>query len=218
MTLAIFDLDNTLIGGDSDTLWGDFLCARGYVDKEEHTRRHAEYYQDYLDGKLDIMDFLNFQLDILGKHDMDTLISWRDDYLTEMIEPILLPKALALVDYHRQRGDQLLIITATNHFITKPIAQMFGIEELIAADPEIIDGQYTGRITGTPSFAEGKVTRLKEWLSDRDHSLEGSWFYSDSRNDIPLLEQVENPIAVDPDQKLKQVAEERGWKVMTLRD
>ena len=218
MTLAIFDLDNTLIGGDSDTSWGDFLCEKGYVDTEEHTRRHADYYQDYLDGTLDIMEFLSFQLEILGQHDMETLNTWRQDYLVQMIEPILLPKALALVDHHRKQDHQLLIITATNRFITEPIAKMFGIDELIATDPEIINGRYTGNVAGVPSYAKGKVTRLEEWLTDRDHSLEGSWFYSDSRNDIPLLEKVENPIAVDPDDHLKEEAAKRGWKIMTLRD
>ena len=217
MTLAIFDLDNTLIGGDSDTSWGDFLCEKGHVDTEEHTRRHADYYQDYLEGSLDIMEFLSFQLEILGQHDMETLNRWRQDYLSQMIEPLLLPKALALVDHHRQQGHQLLIITATNRFITEPIAKMFGIDELIATEPEIINGRYTGNVAGTPSFAEGKVTRLQEWLADRDHSLEGSWFYSDSRNDIPLLEQVENPIAVDPDDHLMEEAKKRGWKVISLR-
>ncbi len=218
MTLAIFDLDNTLIGGDSDTSWGDFLCEKGYVDTEEHTRRHAEYYQDYLEGTLDIMEFLSFQLEILGKHDMKTLNVWREDYIVEMIEPILLPKAQALVEHHRQQDHQLLIVTATNRFITEPIAQLFGIDELIATEPEIINGRYTGHVAGTPSFAEGKVTRMQEWLTDREHSLEGSWFYSDSHNDIPLLEQVEYPIAVDPDDKLKEEAEKRGWKVMSLRN
>ncbi len=218
MTLAIFDLDNTLIGGDSDTSWGDYLCSKGIVDAEEHAQRHADYYQDYLDGKLDIMDFLSFQLEILSQHGMQTLETWRRGYLAELIEPILLPKALALVDHHRQQGHQLLIITATNRFITEPIAKMFGIDELIATDPEIIDGRYTGRVEGVPSFAEGKVTRLAAWLKDRDHSLEGSWFYSDSRNDIPLLEHVENPVAVDPDDALRKEAEKRGWKVITLRD
>lgn len=218
MTLAIFDLDNTLIGGDSDTSWGDYLCSKGIVDIEEHTQRHADYYQDYLDGKLDIMDFLSFQLEILSQHDMPTLEAWRQGYLSELIEPMLLPKALALVEHHRQQGHQLLIITATNRFITEPIAKMFGIDELIATDPEVVDGRYTGKVEGVPSFAEGKVTRLEAWLAGSDDSLEGSWFYSDSRNDIPLLEQVENAVAVDADDALKAHAEKRGWKIMTLRD
>ncbi len=218
MTLAIFDLDNTLIGGDSDTLWGDYLCKRGKVDVAEHARRHANYYQDYLNGNLDIMDFLSFQLEILGKNNMETLNAWRQDYLKEMIKPILLPKAQALVNHHRQQNHQLLIITATNRFITEPISQLFGIDELIATEPEIINGRYTGNVAGTPSFAEGKITRLEAWLKNRDHSFEGSWFYSDSRNDIPLLEQVDNPVAVDPDPGLEKIAKKHGWKVMSLRD
>ncbi len=218
MTLAIFDLDNTLIGGDSDTSWGDFLCRKGFVDPEEHTRRHEEYYQDYLNGTLDIMDFLRFQLEILTRHDVDILHTLRDEYISEMIKPIVLPKAKELVEQHRNQGHQLLIVTATNRFITEPIAQLFGIDELIATEPEMINGRYTGNVAGTPSFAEGKVIRLEEWLADRDHSLEGSWFYSDSHNDLPLLKKVENPIAVDPDEKLKEEAEKRGWKVMSLRD
>lgn len=217
MTLAIFDLDNTLIGGDSDTAWGEFLAKHGYVDHEEHTQKHEKYYQDYLKGELDIMDFLRFQLEILTQHDNQKLSALREEYLEEYISPIILPKAQDLVDEHRQRGEHLLIITATNRFITEPIAKMFGIDDLIATDPEMINGQYTGNVAGTPSFAEGKVTRLENWLKETNESLEGSWFYSDSRNDIPLLNQVDNPVAVDPDDFLREEAERKSWKIMSLR-
>lgn len=217
MTLAIFDLDNTLIGGDSDTSWGDFLCQHGHVDRDEHSRKHAQYYQDYMQGTLDIMEFLNFQLSILGKHDIETLHGWRQAYLDEFILPIILPKATALVEEHRQQGHQLLIITATNRFITEPIATMFDIDELIATEPEMVDGQYTGSLAGTPSFADGKVIRLQEWLQTNGESMEGSWFYSDSRNDIPLLNQVDNPVAVDPDDHLREEAEKNNWKILSLR-
>lgn len=217
MTLAIFDLDNTLIGGDSDTSWGDYLCEKGYVDAEEHASKHAQFYQDYMDGTLDIMVFLTFQLHILGKHDRATLEAWRADYIETLVTPLLLPKAQALVDQHRDQGHQLLIITATNRFITEPIAQLFGIDELIATEPEVIAGEYTGKVAGVPSFAEGKVTRLDQWLKDREETLEGSYFYSDSRNDIPLLEQVTHPVAVDPDDYLRDHAKTAGWEIISLR-
>lgn len=218
MTLAIFDLDNTLLGGDSDTSWGEFLCRQGHVDQADHARMHDKYYQDYLAGTLDILEFLRFQLHILGQHDMETLYQWRDQYLEEMITPLLLPRARELVEQHRDLGHQLLIITATNRFITEPVARMFGIDELIATEPEISDGRYTGNVTGTPSFAHGKVIRLQEWLVGKDETLKGSWFYSDSHNDIPLLELVENPVAVDPDKTLKNEALKRSWKIISLRD
>ncbi len=217
MTLAIFDLDNTLIGGDSDTSWGDYLCQHGHVDQQEHAAKHAQFYQDYMDGTLDIQVFLRFQLKILGENKLETLIAWREDYLRSLIYPMVLPKAKTLVEHHRALGHQLLIITATNRFITEPIAKLFGINELIATEPEMCEGEYTGNVAGVPSFAEGKVTRLQQWLAGRDEDLAGSWFYSDSRNDIPLLEQVENPVAVDPDDSLREHASEKGWEIISLR-
>lgn len=217
MSLAIFDLDNTLINGDSDVLWGQFLAEHGYVDAPSHEREHARFYEEYLAGTVDIHAFLRFQLRELAEHPIETVDRWRTDYLREKIEPIVLPKAQELLEQHRTQGNILLIITATNRFITEPIAKVFGIEHLIASEPEIIDGRYTGRVSGTPSFAEGKVTRLNQWLQDQSLDLVDSWFYSDSHNDLPLLEHIAHPVAVDPDEKLAIEASKRNWPTTSLR-
>ena len=217
MALAIFDLDNTLLGGDSDFLWGRYLCENGIVDEDSYRRANEHYYQQYLEGSLDIYEFLEFVFKPLASHEFETLESWRDAYLEQKIKPIMLPAAEALVESHRAQGDTLLIITATNSFLTRPIAQLFGIDNLIATDPEMIAGRFTGKVSGKPSFQHGKVERLHHWLKDRDEDLEGSVFYSDSHNDLPLLELVERPIAVDPDPKLQSVAHQRGWKILSLR-
>ncbi len=218
MSLALFDLDNTLIGGDSDFLWGRFLVEQGLVDAAEHERRHRRYYQDYLDGSLDIHEFLAFQLEVLGRHEMDTLARWRARFLEEKIRPILLPAAFRLVGEHRARGDTLLIVTATNRFLTAPIAAFFDVPHLIATEPEIVARRYTGRVSGTPSFAGGKVTRLADWLALHGGTLEDSWCYSDSHNDLPLLKKVTHPVAVDPDPVLLATAREQGWPIISLRD
>ena len=217
MTLAIFDLDNTLLGGDSDTLWGQFLAEQGHVDGEIHVHRQRRYYQDYNAGRLDILKFLRFQLASLAQRDMHTLHQWRDQYLQEKIRPIMLPKAKALLERHRNRGHTLLIITATNRFLTEPIAKLLEVEYLIATEPEIIDGCYSGQVVGIPSFREGKVTRLLEWLDLYRQCLEGSWFYSDSHNDLPLLTRVTYPVAVDPDRILAAEASQRNWPIISLR-
>jgi HAD superfamily hydrolase (TIGR01490 family) len=217
VTLAIFDLDNTLLGGDSDTLWGQFLAEQGHVDGEIHVRRQRRYYQDYNAGRLDILKFLRFQLASLAQRDMHTLHQWRDQYLQEKIRPIMLPKAKALLEQHRNRGHTLLIITATNRFLTEPIAKLLDVEHLIATEPEIIDGCYSGEVVGIPSFREGKVIRLLEWLDLYRQHLEGSWFYSDSHNDLPLLTRVTYPVAVDPDGILAAEAGQRNWPIISLR-
>jgi HAD superfamily hydrolase (TIGR01490 family) len=217
MKLAIFDLDNTLICGDSDYLWGKFLCENGYVDAETHKDEHQRYYDAYKAGTLDIQKFLTFQLRPLAENDMDTLEEWRSRYLTEIIEPLILPKACNLLDKHRQQGHVLLVITATNSFLTEPISRAFGVENLIASDPEIVNGRYTGQVSGTPSYAAGKVSRFHAWLDDNQMQAEEIWFYSDSHNDIPLLEEVTHPIAVDPDTVLQKEAETRGWPIISLR-
>ena len=218
MTLAIFDLDNTLLGGDSDYLWGRFLVEQGIVDGRWYDRENLRFYQEYKAGTLDIYEFLRFSLRPLSEHDMTTLAGWHRQFMKEKIEPIMLPKAAALLEKHRARGDYLLIITATNRFVTEPIAQTLGVDELIATDPEIIDGRYSGGVSGVPCFQQGKVTRLEQWLKQRGHNLAGSHFYSDSRNDIPLLEMVENPVAVDPDETLEDHARMKGWPIISLRE
>lgn len=217
MALAIFDLDNTLLGGDSDFLWGRFLCENNIVDPEAYRRANEIYYEQYQQGELDIYEFLDFVFKPLSNHPTEQLEQWRSEYLQQKIEPIILPAAMQLVEQHRQAGDTLMIITATNSFLTTPIAQRFGIHNLIATEPELKDGRYTGKVAGTPSFHQGKVERLNDWLAAHNASLEGSTFYSDSHNDIPLLELVDTAIAVDPDPKLQSVADERGWKILSLR-
>lgn len=217
MRLALFDLDNTLLGGDSDHAWGDYLCERGILDTATYKTRNDEFYQDYLAGTLNLTDYLNFTLEILGRTEMAQLDEWHRDFMRDCIEPIILPKALELIARHREAGDKLVVITATNRFVTGPIVERLGIETLLATECEVADGRYTGRTTGVPCFREGKVTRLNMWLEESGLSLDDSYFYSDSLNDLPLLEQVANPVAVDPDSKLRAEAEKRGWPVITLR-
>ncbi|RMR07158.1 HAD-superfamily hydrolase [Pseudomonas savastanoi pv. glycinea] len=217
MRLALFDLDNTLLGGDSDHAWGDYLCERGILDAATYKTRNDEFYQDYLAGTLNLTDYLNFSLEILGSTEMAKLDAWHRDFMRDCIEPIILPKALELIAKHREAGDKLVVITATNRFVTGPIVERLGIETLLATECEMVDGRYTGRTTDVPCFREGKVTRLNRWLEENQFSLEDSYFYSDSLNDLPLLEKVANPVAVDPDPKLRAEAESRGWPVITLR-
>ena len=219
MTLAIFDLDNTLIAGDSDHQWGDFLVRRGEVDGERYQAANDRFYQDYLDGSLDILAYQEFVLSELKGRPLGELDALRQAFLKEVIDALWLPRAEALVAEHRARGDTLMIITATNDFITAPIAERLGVPHLIATRAERDgDGLYTGRVAGVPSYREGKVERLAHWLDDHGESLAGSWFYSDSHNDLPLLGKVDNPVAVDPDPTLARAARERGWPILSLRD
>ena len=218
MSLAIFDLDNTLLRGDSDHAWGEFLVEQGAVDRERFASENNRYYAAYLAGTLDIYEFLEqHQLRPLAEHDRITLERWRTEFVRTKIAPLITPAARALVDQHRARGDTLLIITATNRFITAPIAEAFNIPHLIATEPEEVNGQFTGKVTGVPSYREGKVERLSEWLNDRHESLDDSWFYSDSHNDLPLLNLVDHPVAVNADETLADYARTRGWTMIELR-
>ena len=217
MTLAIFDLDNTLIAGDSDHLWGEFLIERGIVDGDGFKTANDGFYQDYLEGNLDIIAYQEFVLGVLKGRSLDELLALRRRYMDEVIHSLWLPEAEALVQRHRERGDTLMIITATNDFITAPIAERLGIGHLIATVAERDADGYTGRVSGTPSYRDGKVARLDAWLEAHDESLDGSYFYSDSHNDLPLLEKVDHPVAVDPDARLEQAARDRGWPVISLR-
>jgi HAD superfamily hydrolase (TIGR01490 family) len=217
VTLAIFDLDNTLIGGDSDDLWGHFVCERQLVDSADFAQRSAQFYAAYQAGDLDIDAYLRHTLSTLRGHSPAQLGAWHREFMDSKIKPIMLPRAAALIADHRQRGHELLIITATNRFITAPIAKALGVEHLIACDAEIIDGIYTGLPSGIPSYQAGKVTRLYAWLEGRAIDLDDAWFYSDSHNDLPLLELVDNPVAVDPDDTLRARALELGWPVISLR-
>lgn len=217
MSLAIFDLDNTLIADDSDFLWGQFLVDRGIVDKNHYEAANAKFYEDYKQGCLDIVEFLGFSLAPLAAHDPEQLYQWRDEFVETLIKPITLEAAHALVEQHRAAGDTLLVITATNRFVTEPIVKLYGIDNLLATTPEFKDGRYTGNFIDTPCFQAGKVKQLRDWLSTSTLNLDGSCFYSDSHNDLPLLELVEKPVAVDPDDKLRATAEQAGWPIISLR-
>ncbi|MEK1905224.1 MAG: HAD family hydrolase [Pseudomonas sp.] len=217
MRLALFDLDNTLLAGDSDHSWGEYLCQRGLVDAAEYQARNDAFYADYCAGKLDVVAYQNFSQSILGRTSMAQLAQWHGEFMRDVIEPIILAKGEALLQQHREAGDKLVIITATNRFVTAPIAARLGVETLLATECGMQDGCYTGQITGTPCYQGGKVVRLGEWLQQTGHSLDDSYFYSDSRNDLPLLEQVAHPVAVDPDDTLRAIASERGWPVLSLR-
>lgn len=217
MRLALFDLDNTLLAGDSDHSWGEFLCATGRVDAAEYQARNDAFYADYCAGKLDVVAYQNFSQAILGRTDMAQLAHWHREFMAEVIEPIILAKGEALLAQHRDAGDKLVIITATNRFVTGPIAERLGVDTLLATECGMQDGRYTGQVVGVPCFQGGKVVRLNEWLQQTGHNLDGAYFYSDSRNDLPLLEQVAHPVAVDPDDTLRAIASERGWPVLSLR-
>jgi HAD superfamily hydrolase (TIGR01490 family) len=217
MGIALFDLDNTLIAGDSDFLWGEFLSEQGIVDAACYARENQRFYDQYRTGVLDIRAFLRFSLQVLAAHAPARLREWRRQYIDEKIRPILLPKARALIDRHRAHGDIPVIITATNRFVTEPIAALYGIEHLLATEPEQIEGHYTGEVTGTPCFQQGKVVVLEAWLEQHALSLENSAFYSDSHNDLPLLQRVTHPTAVDPDEILASHAQQHHWPVISLR-
>lgn len=218
MSLAIFDLDNTLIADDSDYLWGQFLVDQGIVDGALYEEANARFYEDYKQGRLDIVEFLNFSLKPLADNKPEKLYQLREQFIRETITPLLLKPAQNLVDQHRERGDTLLVITATNRFVTEPIVNLYGIDQLLATAPEFTDGRFTGNFIGTPCFREGKIDYLRQWLEQSGETLKDSWFYSDSHNDLPLLKLVENPVAVDPDEELKNFAEKSGWPVISLRD
>ncbi len=217
MSLAIFDLDNTLISDDSDFLWGQFLVDQGIVDKNQYEEANTRFYEDYKLGKLDIVEFLHFSLAPLAKNEPEQLYKWRTQFIEEIIKPIQLKPAITLVNKHRFKGDTVMVITATNRFVTEPIVKLFGIDNLLATTPEFSEGRYTGKFNGIPCFQEGKVALLKEWLENSTETLENSWFYSDSHNDLSLLKLVDNPVAVDPDEKLGDYAKQAGWSIISLR-
>ena len=217
MKLALFDLDNTLLAGDSDFEWAQFLIEEGVLDREVYEARNQHFYDLYKAGTLDIREFLDFQLKPLSRHSRAVLDAWHADYMKRKIMPIIRDSARELVARHRD--DTCVLITATNSFVTAGIAREFGIGNLIATDPEQRDGQFTGGVSGIPCFREGKVQRLESWLAAQGRTLrsfERSWFYSDSLNDLPLLERVTDPVAVDPDDTLRAHAQSRGWPVITL--
>jgi len=218
--LALFDLDNTLLAGDSDYNWSLFLIKQGLLDEKTHHERNEQFYLDYKNGNLDIYKFLAFQLKPLSEHSVADLNALHAKYMDTVIRPMMTKKAQDLVNQHKAQGDLCLVITATNSFVTKPIAQAYGIAHLIGTDPEMVNGAYTGGVAGVPSFQEGKVTRLKQWLAERGQELadfEQSYFYSDSHNDLPLMKLVTHPVAVDADAKLTDYAQQNGWPHISLR-
>jgi HAD superfamily hydrolase (TIGR01490 family) len=220
MNLALFDLDNTLLAGDSDYEWGQFLVDRGVLDGAEYEAQNREYYEQYVAGTLDIHEFLGFALRPLARHEPEDLARWHADFMCTRVLPMIGAGARALVARHADAGDLCAIVTATNSFVTRPIATEFGISHLIATEPEAVNGRFTGRVAGTPCFREGKVERVGDWLASLGTGLRSfatSTFYSDSHNDLPLLEQVTRPVAVDPDPQLEAEAGRRGWRVMSLR-
>jgi HAD superfamily hydrolase (TIGR01490 family) len=219
MRLALFDLDNTLIAGDSDYEWGQFLVDRGILDRDAYESQNRAYYDQYVAGTLDIHEFLGFALRPLAAHEPADLDRWHGEFMAARIRPMIGAAARALVKKHLDGGDLCAIITATNSFVTRPIANEFGVEHLIATEPEKKNGRFTGKVSGIPCFREGKVKRLDDWLAARGKRLADfdSTLYSDSHNDLPLLERVTRPVAVDPDEPLQAHARRRGWAVMSLR-
>jgi HAD superfamily hydrolase (TIGR01490 family) len=218
VTLAIFDLDNTLLNGDSDYLWGQFLAQQGHVDRAFYEKENQRFYDEYTAGTLDIFEFLEFSLAPLAKMEMNELAQLHNQFMQEYILPAITNKSRALIQQHTDKRDTLLIITATNLFITAPIAKELGIQNIIATEPEIINNRYSGKVSGTPCFREGKVEKLADWLKQTGGNLADSCFYSDSHNDLPLLEIVKRPIAVDPDDTLRSHAEMKGWDIISLID
>jgi len=220
LNLALFDLDNTILAGDSDYNWSRFLIQEGYLDGAIHAEKNEKFYADYKAGTLDIYAFVEFQFKPLARNPRTVLNQLLKKYVEEVIKPMITEKARALVKRHQDEGDLIIVITATNSFITKPIAELFGIENLIGTDPEEKEGEFTGKVSGLPSFKDGKVTRLEAWLKGKNLSLasfEKSYFYSDSHNDLPLMQKVTHPVAVDSDDVLSEYAQSKGWPQISLR-
>ena len=219
LELALFDLDNTLLSGDSDYEWAQFLVERGVLERAQYEAKNERFFLQYKAGALDIHEFLEFQLAPLARYPREKLDEWRGEFMRTRIEPMIRAKGMELVQRHLRDKHLCAIVTSTNAFIAAPIARAFGVDQLLATELEVEDGRFTGKSSGTPSFREGKVTRLAEWLVDRGRTLESfsaSWFYSDSHNDLPLLERVTHPVAVDPDEVLRREASARGWQIISL--
>lgn len=218
MALVLFDLDNTLIQGDSDHAWGEFLATQGVVDATTYHHQNQAFFEDYMEGRLDAYAYLRFALQPLSSIPLEQLLKLRDTFMREVIVDFELPKAKRLVKQHQSEGHRCVVITSTNRFVAEPIVNALGMEDLICSEPEIKDGQYTGDFVGVPCYREGKIDCLANWMKGEDETMANSWFYSDSHNDLPLLRQVANPIAVDPDNQLRKTAEELGWHIISLRD
>lgn len=216
VALVLYDLDNTLLAGDSEHAWCEFLVDAGVLDGEDVRAENERLYGEYEAGTLDIHESLKFQLEPLVKHPPGDLCRWRKEFMSSRIEPMITDAAVDLVEEHRDAGGDLAIVTASNSFVSEPIADRFGISSLLSVELEHHEHRYTGRVLGTPTFREGKVKRLFEWTRKTGRNLVGSHFYTDSHNDLPLLELVDNPVAVNPDPVLSAHAEAREWPVMRL--
>jgi len=220
MKLALFDLDGTLIPGDSDHAFGEFMVTQGWAEGELHRRRNDDFYRQYLAGCLDIAEYIDFSTRVWRERGLDEQRAASARFMAEVMAPQLLPAARALLDYHRAAGDLVAIVTATNEFVTRPIADALGVEHLLAVELERgVDGLATGRIRGVPSFREGKIERVHDWLAglgQRLSDVEHSVFYSDSTNDLPLLEIVSEPVATNPSPALEAIALQRGWRILRL--
>ena len=217
MKLALFDLDNTLLDGDSDFAWAQFLIEQGVIDREIYEAKNLHFYEQYKAGTLDIHEFLDFQLKPLSRHSRKVLDGWHAQFMRDKVQPMMTTAARELAAKHLEAGDTCVVITATNSFVTAPIAGAFGIDNLIATEPEQKDGEFTGGVNGVPSFREGKITRLEQWLAERGwnwDSFEDTTFYSDSLNDLPLLCRVKHPVAVKPDDTLRAHAEREKWPIL----
>ena len=220
LQLAIFDLDNTLLNGDSDYNWSLFLIEHGVLDSDLYKERNEQFFKEYQSGNLDVIAYCEFQFKTLKDNPRELLDELRSDYVKKIINPMITKEAKDLVESHRKENHKLLIITATNSYITRPIADLFGIEDLIGTDLEELNGEFTGKVSGLPSFQEGKIIRLNSWLEKRGlifEELEKTFFYSDSMNDIPLLEKVSNPVAANPDEILEKKATKENWPIIYLR-
>ena len=217
MKLALFDLDNTLLAGDSDHAWGEFLCAQNVVDSHTYAAQNAQFYADYQAGTLDIHAFCEFVFQPFITVPKAHLLTLRTQYIQEVVVPMVAKHSMALLQKHRELGHTLCIITAPNNFVVEPIAQLLGVPHLIATEVEELEGVYTGKVAGIPCFQHGKIEKLEQWLSGNQFHPEETWFYSDSRNDIPLLSVADHAIAVDPDDTLRTHAQQQGWEVISLR-
>ena len=217
MALAFLDLDETLLDGDSDYEWGRYLATTGKVDRTTYEKENERFYREYLEGTFDVLEFLDFALRPLAENPYAELCRWRSRFVETRIRPMVKAGAHELIYSHHEAGDELVIITSTNRFIVEPICELLGIENLIATEPEQVDGEFTGKVEGIPCFGAGKVTRAGEWAEAHSKSLQDSYFYTDSYNDLPLLEHVAHPVAVDADEKLAAHASECGWKQISLK-
>ncbi|MBL7003894.1 MAG: HAD family hydrolase [Gammaproteobacteria bacterium] len=216
MTLAIFDLDNTLLNDDSDYLWGEYLVEQKLVDPDYYKEKNDRFYEDYKNGILNIDDFLTFSLQPLTQYPIPQLHQLRAEFVEQKIKPVIAKNTLKLIEEHKLKNHTLMIISATNRFVTEPIAALLGIPHLLSTQPEIINNKYTGNYIGIPTFHQGKITALRHWLKENNETLDGSYFYSDSINDLPLLEIISYPIVVNPDDKLKKLAKKNNWKEINL--